>query len=59
MIPSRFLSGAILSNMEVTGIGPKGTHFKATVCIPDGAACYCIGIIVSHKGTVSKELEEY
>jgi hypothetical protein len=59
MIPARFLSQAILSNMEVTEVDSRGTHFKATVCIPDGASCYCIAIIVSHTGEVSKELEEY
>ena len=58
-IPARFLSQAILSNMEFTCVDAKGFHFIATVCIPDGASCYKVENLISFDGKLSMMLVEY
>ena len=58
-IPARFLSQAILSNMEFTRVDAKGFHFIATVCIPDGASCYKVENLISFDGKLSMMLVEY
>ena len=59
LIPSGFLNQAILSNMEFEAADNQGFHFNATVCIPDDASCYMVGICVDCKGKVGMELLEY
>ena len=58
-IPKDYLEKAVLSNMEYTGIDNRGVRFVATVCIPDGAACYKIEHIISFKGQLSSTLLEF
>lgn len=50
LVPDNFLSQAILSNMEFAGVDGSGFQFYATVCIPDGASCYMMSILVDYKG---------
>ena len=59
IVPAGFLSQAILSNMEFEHADKAGCHFKATVCIPDDASCYMVGICVGYNGKVKMELLEY
>lgn len=59
LVPAGFLSQAILSNMEFDKAAGDGFHFRATVCIPDDASCYMVGICVDDKGKADMELLEY
>lgn len=59
LIPSRFLSQAILSDMDFDNVDNQGFHFDATICIPDGASCYMVGAIINFKGEMSMELLDY
>lgn len=58
-IPQEFLEKAVLSNMEFTGVDNQGFHFVATICIPDGAACYKAENTVSFDGHLTTTLLEY
>lgn len=58
-IPDDFLGQAILSNMEYSGIDAKGLHFVATICVPDGAACYKAENLISFDGKLTTKLIEY
>ena len=58
-IPHQFLQQALLSNMEFTGVDASGFHFVATICKPDGAACYKAENIVSFDGKLKTNLIEY
>ncbi len=58
-IPERFLSQAVLSNMEYDTVDSRGFHFVATICIPDGAACYKAEILISFDGQVTTTLIEF
>ena len=59
LVPAGFLNQAILSNMEFDKAAADGFHFRATVCIPDDASCYMVGILVDDKGKAGMELLEY
>jgi hypothetical protein len=59
MVPDRFLVQSILSNMEFDSVDNSGFHFNATICIPDGASCYMVGITISFKGQMKMELMDY
>lgn len=56
VVPDEFLQGAILSDMDFCGVDAKGYHYRATVCIPDGASCYMVNITASTQGELSYEL---
>lgn len=58
-IPAKFLEQAVLSNMEYAGVDQQGVRFVATVCIPDGAACYKVQHVISFKGKLSTTLLEF
>lgn len=58
LVPDAFLSQAILSNMQFGGVDAFGFQFYATVCIPDGASCYMISILVDYKGKATVTLIE-
>ena len=53
MVPKKFLSQSVLSNMEFARVDNRGFHFVATICIPDGATCYKAENIVSFNGHLS------
>lgn len=59
LVPAEFLNQAILSNMVFEQADAAGCHFNATVCIPDDASCYMVGICVDYDGDVGMELLEY
>ena len=59
LVPDGFLSQAILSNMEFEDADGQGFHFHATVCIPDDASCYMVGICVDEEGRAGMELLEF
>lgn len=59
MVPSHFLSQAVLSNVVFSKVDSSGFHFDTTICIPDGASCYMVDTNVSFDGKVSMELLEY
>lgn len=52
-IPAQFLSQSVLSNVEFSKVDSRGFHFETTVCIPDGASCYMLDIIVGFNGAMS------
>lgn len=56
VVPDDFLQGAILSDMDFCGVDAKGYHYRATVCIPDGASCYMVNITADKGGKLSYEL---
>lgn len=58
-IPARFLSQAILSNMEYAQADAQGLHFDATLCNPDGVSCYKVENVISHRGELTTKLLEY
>ena len=58
-VPAEFLEQAILGNMQYDSIDQMGMHFNATLCIPDGAACYMISTDISFDGQMSMKLLEY
>ena len=58
-IPQQFLEKAVLSNMEFTKVDQSGFHFIATICVPDGAACYKAENVISFEGQLTTTLIEY
>ena len=58
-IPEEFLSQAVLGNMQFDSVDQQGFHFNATLCIPDGAACYMVSTSCSFDGELSMKLMEY
>ncbi|MBP3472113.1 MAG: DUF4738 domain-containing protein [Paraprevotella sp.] len=58
-VPASFLSQAILANADFMRIDKHGCHFGATLCIPDAASCYVVGVCVGFDGTESMSLLEY
>ena len=59
MIPKKFLEQAILGNMQFDHADARGCHFNATLCIPDGASCYLVDILIGKDGQISMKLLEY
>lgn len=59
LIPETFLSQAILGNMEYDRVDQQGFHFNATLCVPDGAACYLVETNISFDGHLTTKLMEY
>lgn len=58
LVPERFLSRAILSDMNFSNTGGGSFHFNTTICIPDGASCFLLDTEVSPDGDVKMELLE-
>lgn len=58
-VPAHVLSQAILNNMEYDKTDAEGFHLRASVCIPDEAACYMVGHTVSFKGQLTTKVLEY
>jgi len=58
-VPEKFLENAILGNMQFNHIDAQGLHFDATICIPDGAACYMVSTDVDYDGKLSMNLLEF
>jgi hypothetical protein len=58
-VPGDFLNQAILGNMEYDSVDERGFHFNATLCIPDGAACYLVSTDIGFDGQLSMNLLEY
>lgn len=58
-VPESFLSQAILGNMEFDKVDAQGFHFDATLCIPDGASCYMVEVLIDTKGQLTMNLVEY
>lgn len=58
-IPHRFLSQAILDNIQFYKVDPIGFHFHTKVCIPDGASCYLLDTIISFDGKMDMKVIEY
>ena len=52
VVPADFLNNAILSDMDFVKVDEKGYRYVATLCIPDGAACYNVRLDVSKEGNV-------
>lgn len=59
MVPKDFLEQAVLGDVEFHHADQQGFHFLATLCIPDGASCYRIEVIISHAGAMTMQLLEY
>ena len=59
MVPQKFLDEAVLGDMEYSHVDAVGLHFRATLCIPDGASCYLVESTVSYKGKMSMHTIEY
>jgi hypothetical protein len=58
-VPVNFLEQAILGNMQFDTVDDQGFHFNATICVPDGAACYLVAVVFSFDGQLSLKLLEY
>lgn len=58
-VPQKFLEEAVLGNMEFDRADSQGLHFRATLCIPDGASCYLVDTTISYKGQMSMQTIEY
>lgn len=58
-VPAQFLSQSILSNTVFSKVDAAGFHFDTTVCIPDGASCYLLDVLVSFNGKMNVRLIEY
>ena len=58
LVPERFLSRAILSNMDFSNTDGGHFHFNTTICIPDGASCFLLDTDVSLDGEVKIKLLE-
>ena len=58
-VPASFLKEAVLGNMEYDHADADGLHFRATLCIPDGASCYLVDTTISYKGQMSMNTIEY
>lgn len=58
LVPERFLSRAILSNMDFSNTDGGHFHFNTTICIPDGASCFLLDTDVSLDGEVKIKLIE-
>ncbi len=59
MVPEKFLEEAVLGNMEYGHIDAAGLHFRATLCIPDGASCYLVESTISYQGKMTMKTIEY
>ena len=59
LVPVKFLDEAVLANMEFAKADAAGLHFNATLCIPNGASCYQVEIVISYKGQMTMKLLEY
>lgn len=59
MVPEKFLDEAVLGGMEYSHVDADGLHFRATLCIPDGASCYLVESTVSYKGKMTMKTIEY
>lgn len=59
VVPDDFFSQAVLSNMTFESASAKGFVFHATLCVPDGATCYMVEILVSTRGNAEMNLIEY
>ena len=59
LVPAKFLEEAVLANMEYDKADATGLHFNATLCIPNGASCYQVEIVISYKGQMTMKLLEY
>ncbi len=55
-VPSDFLEGAILGNMEYDKADNAGFHFSAAICIPDGESCYMVEVVISKQGKLTLKL---
>lgn len=58
-VPQKFLEEAVLGNMEYDHADADGLHFRATLCIPDGASCYLVDTTIGYKGQMSMNTIEY
>lgn len=58
-IPHRFLSQAILDNIQFYKVDSVGFHFHTKVCIPDGASSYLLDTIISFDGKMDMKVIEY
>ena len=57
-VPQKFLDEAVLGDMEYSHADGAGLHFRATLCIPDGASCYLVESTVSYKGKMTMQTIE-
>ena len=58
-VPESFVEQSILGNMQFDRVDASGFHFNATLCIPDGAACYMVSTDIGFDGKLSMKLLEY
>ena len=59
LVPKRFLSQAVLSNIEYDKVEADGFHFDAILCIPDAASCYMLDAVISFDGKMRMEVTDY
>lgn len=58
-VPKNILPQTVLNDMQYTKTDAKGFHFNTSICIPDGASCYLVEVIVGRDGKTSTKLLEY
>jgi len=59
LIPEQFLNQATLSDIKFGHTDKNGFHFDATVCIPEGAACYMVDVTIGFDGDATYKLMDY
>ena len=59
IVPQNILPQTVLNDMQYSKTDAKGFHFNTSLCIPDGASCYLVEVIVGLDGTTSTQLLEY
>ena len=57
-VPEDFLAQSVLGNIRYSHTDPKGFHFYATVCIPDGESCYMVETLIGFDGHLTMKLFE-
>lgn len=58
-VPKNILPQTVLNDMQYAKTDAKGFHFNTSLCIPDGASCYLVEVIVGRDGKTSTQLLEY
>ena len=57
-LPEQQYTQTILSDIEYSHADSQGFHFYATLCIPNGASCYKVALVIGRGGQVDMQLVE-
>lgn len=57
-VPQEILAQSILSDMTLTGMDPKGTHFQAQLVIPDSQSSFLVELVVDFHGRATMAVKK-